>query len=180
MQTIQGLGTILLVSPIQAQSLPITTGAATTPSREEISAPAPEPSADQAPTPTASTIPTATVAPAPTVSVAPTTVGTAQAASPVKIITPIADGILDIPAATVILQYRAGATIQLTVNGALVDNTLIGRTETDSKTGLITQTWYGVSLTPGENHIVAQNNDGIPMLLKSWCVVFPPRFSSPP
>ncbi len=78
----------------------------------------------------------------------------------IKILAPTPNTILDITATTVVLQYRVGSTIKLKVNGQLVDGNLVGRTETDSKTGLITQTWYGVSLASGKNTIAAQTDRG--------------------
>jgi hypothetical protein len=74
----------------------------------------------------------------------------------VKIITPTANAVIDIPAATVTLQFPVGANVELRVNGELVNRDLIGRTETDSSNNLVTQTWYGVSLQEGENTITAQ------------------------
>ncbi|BAY34857.1 hypothetical protein NIES2107_67670 [Nostoc carneum NIES-2107] len=81
-------------------------------------------------------------------------------ASPVstgaKILTPTADSVLDAPATTVTVQFPAGSQIELRVNGTLVDPSLVGRTESDSTTKLVTQTWYGVSLQAGKNTISAQ------------------------
>ncbi|NJL63600.1 MAG: TonB-dependent receptor [Methylacidiphilales bacterium] len=74
----------------------------------------------------------------------------------IQIISPSADAIADIPAATVVVQFSVGANIELRVNGGLVNRDQIGRTETDSSTNLVTQTWYGVSLKEGENIITAQ------------------------
>jgi hypothetical protein len=85
---------------------------------------------------------------------------TTKVAGSLKILTPTSNNILDIPAATVVLQYPVGTTIELKVDGRLVDSNLIGRTETDSKTNLITQTWYGVSLSPGKNSLTATTNQG--------------------
>jgi hypothetical protein len=68
-----------------------------------------------------------------------------------KILTPIPDAILDISSTSVILQFPVGSQVELRVNGQLVERSQIGRTETDSKTNLVTQTWYGVSLKEGEN-----------------------------
>ncbi|BAZ27862.1 hypothetical protein NIES4074_02900 [Cylindrospermum sp. NIES-4074] len=74
----------------------------------------------------------------------------------VKILTPTADAVVDVPATTVILQFPVGSQVELRVNGALADPSLVGRTETDATTNLITQTWYGVGLKDGENSISAQ------------------------
>jgi hypothetical protein len=74
----------------------------------------------------------------------------------IKILTPTPDSVADIPAATVVLQFPVNANIELRVNGQLVNRDLIGRTETDPSTNLVTQTWYGVSLKEGENIITAQ------------------------
>ncbi len=75
--------------------------------------------------------------------------------SPLTIISPTVGSILDNPAATVILRYRVGTEVELKVNGNAVDSSLIGRTETDNINNLITQTWYGVPLTAGNNTITA-------------------------
>jgi hypothetical protein len=80
--------------------------------------------------------------------------------NPLQIITPTTNSVVDVPAATVILQYLGGSTIELKVNGQLVDSKSIGRTETDTKTNIVTQTWYGVSLSAGENIIIAQDSRG--------------------
>jgi hypothetical protein len=74
----------------------------------------------------------------------------------VKILLPLAQTVLDVPAATVTLQYAQGSQIELKVNGAAVPDSLIGRTETDKTTGTVTQIWYGVSLKEGENTLTAQ------------------------
>ncbi|RDH50746.1 TonB-dependent receptor [Fischerella thermalis] len=73
---------------------------------------------------------------------------------PIKILTP--DTVVDLPATTVILQFPVGAEVELRVNGNLVDPSLVGRTETDADTNLVTQTWYGVSLKEGTNTITTQ------------------------
>ncbi|WP_313954454.1 TonB-dependent receptor [Anabaena subtropica] len=74
----------------------------------------------------------------------------------VKILTPIPDSVVDVPASTVAVQFPAGSQIELWVNGALVDASLLGRTETDADTNLVTQTWYGVPLKEGKNILAAQ------------------------
>ncbi|MEA5580400.1 TonB-dependent receptor [Nodularia harveyana UHCC-0300] len=74
----------------------------------------------------------------------------------VNILTPAPNAIADVPASTVILQFPVGQEIELRVNGVLADVSLIGRTETNEKTNLVTQTWYGVSLKEGVNEISAQ------------------------
>ncbi len=80
--------------------------------------------------------------------------------NPLQILTPTTNSVVDIPAATVIVQYLGSSPIELKVNGQLVDSKSIGRTETDTKTNIVTQTWYGVSLNAGDNIIVAQDNQG--------------------
>nr|WP_127084729.1 TonB-dependent receptor [Dulcicalothrix desertica] len=86
----------------------------------------------------------------------PSSSSTLSTSPTVKILSPSSDSIADIPAATVVLQFSIGANIELRVNGKLVNRDLIGRTETDANSNLITQTWYGVSLLEGENTITAQ------------------------
>ncbi|TFI51271.1 TonB-dependent receptor [Mastigocladus laminosus UU774] len=78
------------------------------------------------------------------------------ASTSVKILTPTPSAVIDIPATTVILQFPVGATVELRVNGDLVDPSLVGRTETDANTNLVTQTWYGISLKDGANTITTQ------------------------
>ncbi len=80
--------------------------------------------------------------------------------SSLKILAPTPNNVLDVPAATVVVQYRVGHTVELKVNDKAVDASLIGRTETDSRTNLITQTWYGVSLDPGKNILTAKTSQG--------------------
>lgn len=79
-----------------------------------------------------------------------------QTSTAVKILTPTADSVIDVPATTVVVQFPVGSQIELRVNGALVDSSLIGQTKTDADTSLVTQTWYGISLKEGENNISAQ------------------------
>ena len=74
----------------------------------------------------------------------------------VTILSPTADVVLDGISSSVILQYPEGATVELKVNDQLVDSSLIGRTETNSETKMVVQTWYGVIFSPGENILSAQ------------------------
>jgi hypothetical protein len=74
----------------------------------------------------------------------------------VKILAPTPDAIVDVAAAPIIVQFPVGNQVELRVNGDLSDRSLIGRTETDAQTDLVTQTWYGVSLQNGENVISVQ------------------------
>ncbi|NER85024.1 MAG: hypothetical protein F6K42_37055, partial [Leptolyngbya sp. SIO1D8] len=75
-------------------------------------------------------------------------------ASQVQILSPSVGAILDVPAATVILQYPSGIGVDLWVNGERVDPGLVGRTAVDPTTSLVTQTWYGVPLSAGGNTLV--------------------------
>ena len=72
-------------------------------------------------------------------------------ASEVEFLAPESGAFLDIPSTPVVLRFPVGAKIALMANGQEVDTNLVGRTETDSATGLRTQTWYGVVLTEGDN-----------------------------
>ncbi|MCF4967639.1 TonB-dependent receptor [Nostoc sp. CMAA1605] len=74
----------------------------------------------------------------------------------VKILSPTPNSVVDVPATAVTVQFPVGSQVELRVNGVLVDASLIGRTETDADTNLVTQTWYGVPLKDGENSISAQ------------------------
>jgi hypothetical protein len=73
-----------------------------------------------------------------------------------KILAPTPAEVLDVPAATVVLQFPIGKTAKLLVNGVPVDPALIGRTETDPNSGWVRQTWYGVALKEGDNRISAE------------------------
>ena len=74
----------------------------------------------------------------------------------VKLISPGADALLDIPAATVVIQFPTGSEIELRLNGSLVDEALIGRTEQDETTGITTQYWIGVGLSDGDNRLTVR------------------------
>ncbi|MEO1392838.1 MAG: TonB-dependent receptor [Cyanobacteria bacterium J06634_5] len=71
--------------------------------------------------------------------------------SQVEFLSPEPGAFLDFPATSVVLQFPVGAKIALLANGQVVDSGLVGRTETDPKTQLRTQSWYGVPLASGEN-----------------------------
>ncbi len=131
---IQGLGLILSSTGVRAESI-ATPSAPTSPAPATLVAPEP---------------PAEPILPAKAVSVS----------NPLQILTPTTNSVADIPAATVIVQYLGSSPIELKVNGQLVDSKSIGRTETDTKTNIVTQTWYGVSLNAGENIIVAQDSQG--------------------
>jgi hypothetical protein len=78
----------------------------------------------------------------------------------VRILSPAPNELLDIPSAPITLQFIEGQTVDLQVNGVSVDPKLIGRTETNNTTKVVTQTWYGVTLREGDNTITAQIKDG--------------------
>ena len=80
-------------------------------------------------------------------------------ASEVEFLSPEAGAFLDIPATSVALRFPVGANIALLANGKVVDASLVGRTETDPKTQLRTQTWYGVSLISGQNTLEVISTD---------------------
>ncbi len=73
----------------------------------------------------------------------------------VKILSPTTQSVLNDRAATIVLQFSADKKISLLVNGVVADAKQVGRTENDSKTNRITQTWYGVVLKEGDNVITA-------------------------
>ena len=81
---------------------------------------------------------------------------TSLAPGEVLILIPTAQTVLDVPAATVVVQYPQGSQLDLRINGVAVPADLIGRTEVDPKTQRVTQTWYGVSLKEGSNALTAQ------------------------
>lgn len=104
----------------------------------------------------------------PTIATAQTEIppSASSVSSAVQILSPTPDTIADDPATTVILQFPALSQVELQVNGQLVDKSLIGRTETDSKTNLTTQIWYGVSLKEGENIISVQVAGSTPVVTR--------------
>ncbi|MEC4886561.1 MAG: TonB-dependent receptor [Scytonema sp. PMC 1070.18] len=79
-----------------------------------------------------------------------------QGKSEVKILNLTDNTVLNAPATTLVLQFPVDTNVELRVNGQLVDSSLIGKTETDVTTNLVTQTWYGVSLQEGGNTITVQ------------------------
>ncbi|QLE55414.1 TonB-dependent receptor [Nostoc sp. TCL26-01] len=81
---------------------------------------------------------------------------TSSVSTTIKILTPTANSVIDIPATEATVQFPAGSQVELRVNGVLVDSALVGKTETDANTNLVTQTWYGISLKAGENTLTAQ------------------------
>jgi hypothetical protein len=103
--------------------------------------------------PSTPTTPAPTSTPATTL---PTKTIAQTSATGLKILTPTSESVIDIQATSVMVQSPVGSEVQLRVNGQLVDSALIGRIETDTTNNLLTQTWYGVVLNPGENTISAQ------------------------
>lgn len=131
------------VTPTTAQTNPaVTTPVPQAPVTPAVTTPTPETSTTEEATTPNTTTNTEAVKP-----LAPTEV---------RILTPTANTVLDTPATTVTLQYAAGSEVELQVGGVKVDPSLIGRTETNSTTNTVTQTWYGVSLGQGENTITAK------------------------
>lgn len=157
--TIHGLGLVAIDSAVgqtPAPASPVSPSPEVTPA---VIAPIVSPPAAQ----TAPVVPAQSIAPiAPN---SPPTAPTAPARTPavgsgVKILAPTPNNVLDIPATIVVVQYKIGTTIELKVGNRIVDKNQIGRTETDSTTNLITQTWYGVSLSPGKNILTATTSQG--------------------
>ncbi|NMF81761.1 TonB-dependent receptor [Nodosilinea sp. P-1105] len=113
---------------------------------EASAAPIPQPESTMAP----SEIPAAPVAPI--------------AAVPLSILSPAMDAVVDTPAVSVTLQFPVDSQVRLVVNGEAVDPTQIGRTETDHAQGVVTQTWYAVTLQAGQNTILAEGTlQGAPL-----------------
>jgi Invasin, domain 3 len=97
----------------------------------------------------------------------------------VTILSPTANTHLDTPASTITVQSSDGWQLDLRVNGIAVDKKLIGRTEQDARTGLVTQTWYGVGLQTGNNIITAQIiQDGRVLTAAQTQVIVRGEFSS--
>ena len=74
----------------------------------------------------------------------------------IKFLSPLPDTIMDIPAVSVVIQFPTGAEPELRLNGSIVDDALVGRTEEDPKSGLTTQYWYGIGLADGANRLTAR------------------------
>jgi hypothetical protein len=154
--TVNCLGFVTLVSGANAQ--PAASIATTSPS--QITAPATQPIAAPAVKAPVAQVPPAPGATTPAPVVPPST--PAFAPTEVKIVSPTVNAVMDVPAATVVVQSAIGAKVDLKVNGKAVDAALIGRTETDAQHNQITQTWYGVGLSGGENTLTAQStNNGV-------------------
>ena len=175
---VHGLG-LLTIAPVRAEITPAKPAPTATIDTIRSLTPTPvaAPITAQLTTPPAPTAPVV-IPPAPAAPITapdaanptPATPVTTPVAAPPALTTPVAAGarilapapnaVLDIPATSVVVQYKVGTTIELKVNDTLVDNKLIGRTETDAKTNLITQTWYGVSLAPGKNILTTKTSQG--------------------
>jgi hypothetical protein len=96
----------------------------------------------------------------PTPEAIPTTSNTSVNNGAVKILAPVDGAVLDIPSSIVVVEFKQGSQVQLKVNGKLVDDSLIGRTETDSSTKTVRQTWYGVTFREGQNVLSVETKDG--------------------
>ncbi len=143
---VQSIGLVTFVNASNAQIAPTSTADLTL---------APAPTVGATVTNPVAQVPVAPVAnPAPiTPSLSPTEV---------KIVSPTMGAVVDVPAATVVVQYAIGAKLDLKINGQAVDPSSIGRTETDTQHNTITQTWYGVGLRGGENILTATaTNNGV-------------------
>ena len=96
--------------------------------------------------------------------------------SPVKILSPAADSILDRISSSVIIQYPEDASVILQVNGKSVDSAQVGNTQESSVSGLITQTWYGVIFSSGVNTLsILSTTDGVNYTETSIKVTVPGR-----
>jgi hypothetical protein len=82
----------------------------------------------------------------------PSSEAIAQSETGIAILSPSSGTILNVPATPVIVQFPQGTEIELLVNGNPVSSEAIGQTQVDSN-GIVTQTWYGIPLQPGENAI---------------------------
>ncbi|MGB7084876.1 MAG: TonB-dependent receptor [Phormidesmis sp.] len=80
-------------------------------------------------------------------------------AEQIEFLSPEPGAFLDVPATSVVLRFPVGANIALLVNGRMVDASLVGRTETNTDTQLRTQTWYGITLTAGDNLLEVISTD---------------------
>jgi hypothetical protein len=78
----------------------------------------------------------------------------------VEILAPAPGQIFNIPATSVVVRFPIGTSVELWVNGQPISAETVGRTETDSGAGVITQTWYGVTLQEGSNTLAVINAAG--------------------
>jgi hypothetical protein len=82
--------------------------------------------------------------------------------SPVKILTPAANAVLETIHSSVIIQYPESTSVILQVNGKSVDTAQVGRTEVHPVSHLVTQTWYGVIFKTGVNTLsILSTTDGV-------------------
>lgn len=82
--------------------------------------------------------------------------------SPVKILTPAANSILDRIYSSVVIQYPENASVILQVNGKSVDSAQAGHTVVNSAAKTVTQTWYGIIFASGVNTLsVLSTTDGV-------------------
>jgi hypothetical protein len=72
----------------------------------------------------------------------------------IKIVSPVSGAEIGTPSIALVLRYHKGDLIIATVNGRLIDTTKPGRTETNTKTGEVVATFYGVTLEEGQDDIV--------------------------
>lgn len=70
-----------------------------------------------------------------------------------RILAPAPNTVLDVPSATVVIQFPMGTEVELRVNGKGVPKEQIGEVVEDSTNNTITQTWYGVTVPQGESVI---------------------------
>ncbi|MBT9311296.1 TonB-dependent receptor [Leptothoe kymatousa] len=85
----------------------------------------------------------------------------AVAAEQIEILNPTTESVVDVPAITVIVRFPANADLELRINDTAVSNDLIGRTESNPATNLVTQTWFGIPLDAGKNTLtVVRSSDG--------------------
>jgi hypothetical protein len=77
------------------------------------------------------------------------------ATNTLTILTPTSKAIVDVGATSITVRSPLNGTVDLQVNGQPVSVSLIGRTERDSQTQQLTQTWFGVPLQDGDNTITA-------------------------
>ncbi len=96
-----------------------------------------------------------TTATTPATTAAPPTAVPPNAAGTLAILTPTPNAIVDVGATSITVQSPLNGQVELQVNGQPVSASLIGRTERDSQSQQLTQTWFGVPLQDGNNTITA-------------------------
>lgn len=81
------------------------------------------------------------------------------AASDVRILSP-QPTVTGARTTNLVVQYAAGTTVQVTLNGKPLDSVIPTQTQRDEANQRVTQVWYNILLQPGENTLTVQPAGG--------------------